>query len=937
MAISLGSLTWSTSVNVQGLNSGLDEAQSKFQTTARSMRRIGTKMSQFITLPLAAIGGAAAKASGDFEASMNEMAAVGNFAANENSKAFQKIREEALRIGRDTEQSAQSAAEGFTSLLRRGFEVEQAMGAMSDTVDLAAAANTNLSKATDTVASTLNTLGVEASETEDIVDQMTAAVNNSGQNFDELSSGLQRTTGAASQFGVPLREVNAALSVLADQGLKGRRAGTSLKNMFTELVNKSNELGISVKNAQGELLPLSEIFQKINNSNVNIEEVFNKRALRAVRRLTGSSTERLEEMRKAMVNSGGAASKAAEKMRQGLNFAIKQVNASLNTLAIQLGDSGFNEFATEVGKSIKSVLDSIGALNPEILKFGSIFAGLLATVGPVIVIFTTLAAAMSPVTLAIGAVIGAVAALITFWDDLKATFQTGGLFAPVIKKAKDFFNTFKQSDVLKDWVEETKSIWNDLIQAGVTIFNKLKGAVTTIVNELVQTAVAFWNEFGDEIIKTSRRTYNVAVKLFKNLFAAIGGLVEIFSGLIRGDWEDVWNGIRDFTANIFQGLIRLSSTFVRNLVTMFAGMFESIGMGDFAANMESKINSTIKSVSGTLTGMFEDMKSEAGEQGEETGTDYVGELSGAVSDLSMFGLTDQSQSKEDAREQGEEDGKAYVSGRRSATGSAGSSAPEAPSIPQVTPEGKVIEPGDVKFPSFQEIMRENMKGEEGAKLASEAFKLPGIKGGILKLKEMQKAFKNNRTAARMMGQGLRKLNGIGAKAMSQLASTVGKGLGRIIAGTKGFEDLGKALLKQLASFMQTVASALISIGTAMAATGILSGSGAVYIGAGTALMAAATALSAGLSKDSGSSGSGGGGGTGQTAVGLAEGGVTLADGMAMLHSNEVVRDKKVDDNMFSKALNANTGGGGELRTRVRGEELEIILDRNKRRSNLAGL
>lgn len=1057
MAISLGSLTWSTSVNMQGLNTGLNEAESKFQTTASNMRRIGTKMTQFITLPLAAVGAAAGKASGDFEESMNTMAAVGDFAADETSSQFQAIREEALRLGRETEQSAQSAAEGFTSLLRRGFETEEALDSMGATVDLASAANTDLSKATETVASTLNSMGIATEDTKAVVDQMTTAVNNSGQNFDELSSGLQRTTGAAAQFGVPLREVNSALSVLADQGLKGRRAGTALRNTLTELVTKSEELGITVKNAQGELLPLTEIFQKINNSNVNIEEVFNKRALRAVRRLTGSSTENLGEMTVAMEEAGGAAAQAAEKMRQGLNFAIKQLKASLNTLAIAIGDAGFNEFATQAAKSVKSVVDSIAELNPKILKFASVFGGLAAVVGPVIVIFTTLASVISPVAVAIGGLIAGVAALITWWDKLKTVLGLEGVFSSIQSSFQSFLSSVQGSSALSTLTSQAKSFGSSVLNSVVSTFRSLATTIPQILRSISNIATSLWQRFGGKITAATKNALKGMETLVTTSLQAIATTFNIVANVLQGDWSKAWKNLKVMTRNLANSLLSVVQRSMQILAIIFGDIFERIkgflmNTAPFEAINEAirgilKSNvikdlkssftdlvSSVKEISGTIVDLWNQMTSDVTTSTSgfmrdmrqiwgriwdnfevvlEMSVETIANLFGAFFDT-LSGIINASS----AALQGNWSGvweamkdtaldifdrikrqfKTFFTGLQqilknvSLTLGIESLAAEIErnmnnDVPVVQPDNVVVEPKNISFdkklnlgsqtatttatstgggstPTLPGDVSDRQKAAAEEIQATQPISIPTNiqqpqfgQGKIDKLTNKQKKLD---IAANVVGiskvDALSTRLGVLKKKMSKaqkftsklkraaertgtkFATTLAKGIGKVIAGASNFGQVGKQLLMVLLNLAQRVGKIAIGIGVAVEGIkkALESLNPIAAIAAGVALIALTAAAKSALSNAAGNASSDGGGGSGQTAVGLASGGVTLSDGMAMLHKDEVVRDKKTDDSLFNKALNSNEKQE-ELRTEVSGEKLQIILDRRSRKNNIAGL
>ena len=92
-------------------------------------------------------------------------------------------------------------------------------------------------------------------------DVLAAGAQKSTTSVKELRNAFSRSRSVASNFGMTIEETTGALAAFANIGLKGEKAGTALKNVFTAIINPGkgmndvlDELGIkTLKSADGTI------------------------------------------------------------------------------------------------------------------------------------------------------------------------------------------------------------------------------------------------------------------------------------------------------------------------------------------------------------------------------------------------------------------------------------------------------------------------------------------------------------------------------------------------------------------------------------------------------------------------------------------------------------------------------------------------------------
>jgi TP901 family phage tail tape measure protein len=455
----------------------IDEQKTKWEglaTVGESMSKLGGALTLGITAPIAAIGAASVSMAADFESSMNKVQAV----SSATGADMEAMRQLAMKLGADTKYSAQEAAEGMGNLASAGLTTKQTMDAMPGVLDLAAAGTLSVARAAEVTTDTLGQFGLAASSAGHVADVFAQGAAASAISAEDLAQSMKLVGPVAKLAGLSLEQATTAIALLGNSGVKASEAGTGLRGVIASLESPSkkaaaeiNALGVSTKDAAGNLLPLDQIMGQLKESGAGASEIFRifgREQASVASILMAQSGPAWAAMTKEIDNSEGAAKKMADTLNTGVTGALEQLKGSIETAGIALGQkleplvlSLLNAGTQLVNNFLLPAIEWFGNLSPEVQAFALTIVGLAAAIGPVILIagqMATAIAALAPVLTAIAGAIGVsvvalggiviavaavVAALVALgvwvyqnWDAIMAVIQSG--IATVVAKISEF-------------------------------------------------------------------------------------------------------------------------------------------------------------------------------------------------------------------------------------------------------------------------------------------------------------------------------------------------------------------------------------------------------------------------------------------------------------------------------------------------------------------
>lgn len=315
-----GKLIFDTKIDESGFKSGIGKLKGLATKTGKiaagAIAAVGTAMT--------AAGTAAVKIGSDFEAGMSQVAATMGMTREEiqgGSEEFKKLESAARQMGATTQFSATQASEALNYIALAGYDADDAIKLLPKTLNLAAAGGLELGYATDIVTDAMSALGLEIKDADSFIDQMAKTSQKSNTNVGQLGEAILTVGGTAKDLAGGTVELNTALGILANNGIKGAEGGTKLRNVIMSLTAPTNTagkamdaLGISAFDAEGNMRPLQDVFKDINLEMANmttqekkgwLNTVFNKQDLAAVSGLLAANAIGIDDISTALQAAGG--------------------------------------------------------------------------------------------------------------------------------------------------------------------------------------------------------------------------------------------------------------------------------------------------------------------------------------------------------------------------------------------------------------------------------------------------------------------------------------------------------------------------------------------------------------------------------------------------------------------------------------------------------
>ena len=360
------------------LSTSLKESGEKFKTVGDTASKAGDSILT-LSAPLVGIGVAAGKIGMDFENSMSQAAG----ALNKPIGQMGSLRDLALKVGADTQFSANQVGQAITELAKGGLtEAQIKMGALDATQKLAAASGMQLGDAANTVVQAMGAFGLSAGQASEATNALAGAAAASSTDVEPLTEALQQCSAGAHLVGWSIQDTTAVLGAFADAGIAGSDAGTSLKTMLQRLTaptgdaaKKMQELGINVRDDNGHLKDAAGVAQELQTHMKNLSDaerdramntIFGSDATRAASIMMGYGTAGIEKYTKA-TNDQTAGGRLAQSQMSETQRAVEQMKGSFETAAIKL-ETSFAPTIKAVADDVGKLADAFGNLSPGTQK-----------------------------------------------------------------------------------------------------------------------------------------------------------------------------------------------------------------------------------------------------------------------------------------------------------------------------------------------------------------------------------------------------------------------------------------------------------------------------------------------------------------------------------------------------------------------------------------
>lgn len=488
------------------------KAGKQIQSAGKTISNVGSTLTTAITLPIAGVATAAVKTAADFESAMSEVGAIaGNVADDEISGIIQKagemglsfkegadatetamniLKSKAQQMGATTAFSASESAEAMKYMAMAGWKTADMMDGIEGIMNLAAASGEELGTTADIVTDAITAFGMSAKDSTRFADVLAATSSSANTNVSMLGESFKYCASTAGAMGYSVEDISVALGVMANAGVKGSTAGTTLKNIIANLAKPTDaqaavmdKLGISLTDNSGNMKSFAEVMENLRSSFSGLSEtekaaaattLAGKESMSGLLTIVNTSSKDFNDLTEAINGSSGSAEEMARKMHDNLNGQLTLLKSAIEGIAITIGDK-LLPYITKAVSWVQTVADYINNLSDAQINNIMKWAGIAAAIGPAIMVFGKIVTAVGTaqrmfgtitktianfggiigvITSPAGIVIGVLAAIavaavliIKNWDQVKGFLQSvGNWFKNAFEKAgfstEDFKNKF---------------------------------------------------------------------------------------------------------------------------------------------------------------------------------------------------------------------------------------------------------------------------------------------------------------------------------------------------------------------------------------------------------------------------------------------------------------------------------------------------------------
>ena len=620
-------------------------AVQKIATTGEKLKTVGDNISSAgqkllpVTAGVTALGTASVTTAANFESSMSQVQATMGITKDAMStvngqsvNTMDTLSKLAKKMGAETAFSASECAEALNYLALAGYDTEQMCNTLPTVLNLAAAGDIALADASDMVTDAMSALGMGVDEAETMVDQMAKTASTTNTSVAQLGEGILTIGATAKSIKGGTAELNTALGILANNGIKGAEGGTHLRNIILSLQNPTDKaaaqmeaLGISVYDSEGNMRSMNDILGDLNKSmdgmtsaeksNI-IGTIFNKTDLSSVNALLANTGSTWDDLQQKITASGGAAQQMADTQLDNLQGQITILKSALEGLAISFGELLMPAIKQIVGW-VQKFVDWLNGLSEGTKKTVVTIALLAAALGPVLIVTGKVISAVGTIMTIVPKIAGVINTVKGAFAALNTTMLANPIvliIAAIAALVSAFIYLWNNCDGFRQfWID----LWENVKQVAITVWNAIK-AFFSQVWEAIKTI--FSTVF--EVIKTLVTTYfNLYKTIIETVFNVIKTVITNIWEAIKGVFTTVFNVIKTLVTtyfNIYQTIIQTVLTIIQTVVTTVWNTIKTVITTVMTAiqtifstvwnAIKTIISNVVSGIKALITGNFEGIK-----------------------------------------------------------------------------------------------------------------------------------------------------------------------------------------------------------------------------------------------------------------------------------------------------------------------------------------
>lgn len=566
-----------------------------------------------------------------FDASMSNVAALSGATAED----LEKLRNTAKEFGSTTKFSASEAADALGYMALAGWDADTSMDALGGVLDLAAASGMDLAAASDMVTDYMSAFNLEAEQSAYFADMMAYAQANANTNVEQLGAAFKNSAANMSAAGQDVETVTSLLAMMANQGLKGERAGTALSAVMRDITKSMKDgaiaigdTNVEVMDADGNYRDLTDILKDVEAATIGMGDAekasalsatFTSDSIKGLNLILNAGVDDAEGFEDALRNCEGTAKSMSDIMNDNLGGDLTALGSKLEGVQIAI----YEKFEPALRKGIdvlEGLLDVVNFIvehsDTFVAALGAMAAGMTAyfAFNTAITVMTkgwealtwatklqaaaqaalNAVMAINPIALLVAAIAALVAAFVILWN-----------------KSEDFRNFWIGLwESIKDAVSGVwdaiigffQGAWDKLVETweGLTDFfvgawEKIKDIYSGIANWINTNVFQPIKKFFEPVIRFFRESFNIIKELGEGCWKAIKAIWSVVSKWFNDNviepvkkvFTGLWDGVKEAAGTAWENVKAawslVETWFTDNVSTpvkkVFTGIWDGIKKG----------------------------------------------------------------------------------------------------------------------------------------------------------------------------------------------------------------------------------------------------------------------------------------------------------------------------------------------------------------------
>ena len=621
-------------------------ALQKIAATGEKLKTVGDNISSAgqkllpVTAGVTALGTAAVSTAANFESSMSQVQATMGITKDamstvngESVNTMDTLSALAKKMGSETAFSASECAEALNYLALAGYDTQQMCDTLPTVLNLAAAGGIDLAVASDMVTDAMSALGMGVDEAGTMVDQMAKTASTTNTSVAQLGEGILTIGATAKTVKGGTAELNTALGILANNGIKGAEGGTHLRNVILSLQNPTDkaaacmeQLGLDVYDSEGNMRSLNDILGDLNTSmdgmtaaeksNI-IGQIFNKTDLSSVNALLANTGSTWDDLQQSIIDSGGAAQQMADTQLDNLQGQITILKSALEGLAISFGELLLPAIKMIVGW-VQKFVDWLNGMDEGTKKVITTVALLAAALGPVLIVVGKVVSAVGTIMTIVPKVAGVINTVKTAFAALNTTMLANPIFliiAAITALVAAFIYLWNTNEDFRQfWI----NLWENVKEVAIAVWEAIKNFFAAAWEAISSTAQAVWNGIKDffsglwEGIKAIFTTVVEAIKtIVTTYFNIYKTIITTVLNAIKTVFTTVWNGIKTVVTTVvtaIQTFITTAWNAIKNTVTTVLNAIKTVITTVWNA-IKSAVTAVVNGIKSTISSVWNSIKS----------------------------------------------------------------------------------------------------------------------------------------------------------------------------------------------------------------------------------------------------------------------------------------------------------------------------------------